>query len=210
MVYRVRYVGKELYPKPSKDNFGHVTYPEVEELDLKEGDKPGSRLFFPQFVLRSHDFDKEYLDRIIPAAIEPIQRREMPGSNIKLHNSVEITRQRVYLSDDRFDRGVWGVVTWEDVDPRIDYLSIFVQGLTNAFRFQDDPSAYQKGDPPGTGRTYQMKTLQLNFWRPGDTDFETEEEIRFGVPVDSDPEVQQRILDMFGLQERLDHLWVYR
>ena len=187
-----------------------MTYPSVEELDLRDGDKPGSRLFFPHFVLRSHDYDKEYLDRVIPAALGPIQRREMPGSNVKLYNSVQITQQRVYLSDARFDRGVWGVVTWQDVDPRIDYLSIFIQGLTNAFKFEDDPAAYKQGDPPGTGRKFWSKTLQMNFWRPGDTDFETEEEIRFGVPVDTDPATQRRLIKMYGLRERLDYLWIYR
>ncbi len=55
-----------------------------------------------------------------------------------------------------------------------------------------------------------MKTLQMNFWRPGDAVFEHEKEVRYGVPARSDPAEQARILSQFGLQQRLDYLWVYR
>jgi hypothetical protein len=30
------------------------------------------------------------------------------------------------------------------------------------------------------------------------------------VPVESDPDLQAKILERYGLEERLDHLWVYR
>ena len=33
----------------------------------------------------------------------------------------------------------WGVATWEAVDPRIDYFSIYVRGLTNATRWRTRP-----------------------------------------------------------------------
>lgn len=202
MVYRVRYLGYELNPKAEQDQWGHTTFPATEPVNRQ------SRRFFPSFVLKSQEFNKSYLDRVIPAAMEPIRRREMPPA--PLHDSVQITSVDVPLSDGRIDQGVWGVVTWEDVDPRIDYLSVFVQGLTNAFQFEDVPGAYTKGDPPGTGRTFLTKTLQLNFWRPGDTKYENEKEIRFGIPVDPDMEEQDRLLRIFGVPERLDHLWVYR
>jgi hypothetical protein len=92
------------------------------------------------------------------------------------------------------------VVTWEDIDPRTDFLAIYIQGLTNAFRLVETPQ----------GITHVSKTLQLNFWRPGDTVDEHEKEIRFGTPVFSDPAEQARILQIYGLTERLDYLWVYR
>ena len=167
-----------------------------------------TRRFFPQFVLRSLEFDKEYLDRVIPAAQRAIEQREDMG--VKLLNSVEMTKVPIPLSDERADRSVWGVVTWEDVDPRTDFFSIFVGGLTNAFQFEDPPGAYKAGDPPGTGRIYRKKTLQLNFWRPGDAVLEHEREFRFGVPVDPDPTLQDAVNSQYGLKQRLDHLWVYR
>ena len=39
--------------------------------------------------------------------------------------------------------------TW--IDPRIDFFSVFVGGLTNAFQFEDVPGGFKPGDPPGTG-----------------------------------------------------------
>ncbi len=201
MVYRVSNRGMSLNPTASEDQYGNKTYT-VERVNFP------TRRFFPHFVLESVDFQKSYLDRVIPAAQQAIQIRENPG--VKLYNSVEMTRAQIPLSDERTERGVWGVVTWEDVDPRIDFLSIYVRGLTNAFDFTDPPGAYRAGQPPGSGRVFVYKTLQLNFWRPGDSYLEHEREIRYGVPVDSDPNLQNYILERFGLPERLDHLWVYR
>ena len=201
LVYRVKNAGYAIRPQPelANDPLGphktqFVNFP--------------SRRFFPHFVLRSQDFDKEYLDQVNPAAQAAIQKREKPG--VRLLNSVEMTKAPIPLSDERIDRSVWGVVTWEDVDPRIDYFSVYIRGLTNAFIFADTPGAFKPGDPPGKGRVFRFKTLQLNFWRPGDTVDEHEREVRFGVPIDSDPDVQQQMLSRFGLEQRLDHRWLYR
>ena len=57
-----------------------------------------------------------------------------------------------------------------------------IEGLTNAYRWEDPEGAWNDGDPPGTGRTFTTKTLQLNFWRPGDEFDPHEDEIRFGIP----------------------------
>jgi len=121
-----------------------------------------------------------------------------------------MTQVEIPLSDERLDRSVWGVATWEDIDPRMDFLAVFVGGLTNAFQTEDPPGAYKAGDPPGTGRIYRYKNLQLNFWRPSDPVLEHEEEIRFGVPADPDPAMQQQIFDRYGVKARLDYVWVYR
>ena len=37
---------------------------------------------------------------------------------------------------------VWGVATWQDVDPNNVWFSVYVEGLTNAYRFSDDPAKY--------------------------------------------------------------------
>jgi hypothetical protein len=203
MVYRVRYTGRELQPSPQESEFGDVTYPDVTEVNYK------SRRFFPHFVLEGYDVGrKAYLDQIIPAARRQIVARERVGQ--PLHNSVEITQVPIPLTDEDEDRGVWGFVTWTDVDPRIDFFSIFVQGLSNAYTFEDPPGLFQAGDPPGTGRIIRQKTLRLNFWRPGDSVLEHEDEIRFGLPIELDPSEQLEVLAHYGLQERLDFDWVYR
>jgi hypothetical protein len=202
MVYRVKNVGYDLSPVSVTDDAQGKKVYNVERVNF-----PALR-FMPSIVLRSHEFQKEYLDRLIPAAKQVIEAREKPG--VPLYNSIEITQVPIPLSDDRFDRSVWGYVTWEDVDPRIDYFSIYVQGLTNAFQFVDPPGAFKPGDPPGTGRQFTKKTLQLNFWRPSDTEREHEKEIRYGVRVDTDETKQQEILSKYGLTQRLDYLWIYR
>ena len=146
--------------------------------------------FDPQFVLESLEYKKAYLDRQIPVAVEAIRKREDPAR--KLLSSVEIAANPIPISTDRADKSVWGVATWEDVDPRIDFFSIYVQGLSNAYRWIDPPGGFKKGDPPGQGRIFTTKTLRLNFWRPGDEFLEDLQEIRFGIPG------------------KVDYEWVYR
>ena len=114
------------------------------------------------------------------------------------------------ISDDRTDNSVWGVVTWTEIDPRIDYFVVYVQGLTNAYHFQDPNGVFKAGDAPGTGRQITKKTLQLNFWRPGDTVDPNEEEIRFGCRLDPEDAEQQKILKEYGVNKPVDYVWVYR
>jgi hypothetical protein len=114
------------------------------------------------------------------------------------------------ISTDQEDHSLWGVVTWTEVDPRIDYFVVYVQGLTNAYRFEEVAGAYKKGDAPGTGRKILNKTLQLNFWRPGDTIDPHEQEIRFGARNDPDPAQRDAVLKHYGTDKPIDYLWVYR
>jgi len=189
MVYNVRNTGEEIVPTKKDDG----TY-EVQE-SAKE------ITFTPTFVLKSHEFDKTYLDRVIPAALAPIQRREVPHH--KLLTSVEMADTPIPVSSERDDRPVWGVAMWEDVDPRIDYFSVYIEGLTNAYRTELDPQVKRTADdPPGKGRHFTRKTLQLNFWRPGDTVDENEEEIRFGTPLGREA--------LYGVDPGVDYTWVYR
>ncbi len=178
MVYRVKNTGGNLHPVAAAD--GSVA---IESSD--------SRIrFFPTFVLESHEFKKAYLDRVIPVAIPMIQAKEDP--NRTLLNSVEVSSQRIPVSRGLVDRSVWGVATWEDVDPRIDYFSILVGGLTNAYQWVDPPGAFKAGDPPTTGRQMRVKLLKLNFWRPGDEFAEDRREIRFGIPGQVDYQWEYR------------------
>jgi hypothetical protein len=206
MVYRVRNVGGHLTPvadpqqtvaDPQKKTYKPEVVDQV--MDMVVSQPTDSLRFFPHFVLESREVGKSYLDRIIPAAIPAIQMREMRGG--RLYNSVEITKASIPVTRADAEGGVWGVVTWEDVDPRIDFFSIYVQGLTNAFRVRGSPQE---------GFIHQHKTLQLNFWRPSDIYDEHEGEIRFGVAAVSDPAEQATICAQYGISERVDYLWVYR
>lgn len=142
-------------------------------------------LFIPHFELESYDVKQTYPEKIMPSVIPLIRERE--DKNRPLLSTAEITGEIPPSTPDA-DRSVWGVVTWDGVDPRTDRFSIFVYGLTNAYRWDDPAGVYQKGDPPGKGRTYQTQVLKLNFWRPGDALDQQEDEIRFGIPGEVDYE----------------------
>lgn len=220
MVYRVRNLGGHIRPEEvvetiakSKEDESttHITYRRGLTDEVEMFGKPTTQLrFFPHFVLASSEYDKEYLDRVIPAALEPIREREFPGRQIELHNSLTISEKPIAKTDAAGDHSLWGVVTWVDVDPKIDYYMVYVQGLTNAYQFSDPAGGFKKGDAPGTGRQFTKKTLQLNFWRPGDTVDPHEEEIRYGCPIDADPIEQQRILAEYGIDKPIDYQWLYR
>ena len=193
MVYQIRYMGQDIRPA-SRIADGNVTFPTVERF------KVGDRRFMPTFILEAVEYNKSYLDRVIPAAIPVIAAREKVGRPI--FNSVEITQQQLETWTPEKDTSVWGVVTWVDIDPRLDFFSIYVRGLTNAFQIAEP----ELGPKP----KLLAKTLRLNFWRPGDAIRQLDDEIRYGVPVESDEDLQDAILKRYGLEERLDHLWVYR
>ena len=139
------------------------------------GDKPVR--FVPQFVLHATDADVYYPDRIIATAMDPIRNREDPRR--RLLNTVQISDVEIPPSAEGEDNSVYGVVTWRDIDPATDKFSVYIKGLTNAYRIKTD-------EDTGDWKGYIRKTLQLNFWRPGDEFFEHEGEIRIGAPGDVD------------------------
>ena len=196
LVYRVRNTGAGLSPQEQEDG----TFVETEKA-------ADAVRFYPQFVLTSQDRDREgkrirkaYLDRLIPVAVQAIQRRELPDG--ELLDSVQISEHLLEAETGRAIGGRWGVAIWEDIDPKIDFFSVYVTGLTNAYDWQDSADDFQAGDPPGQGRRFTRKQLQLNFWRPGDAYAEDEREIRFGTAPGK--------ADLYGAAEGVAFRWVYR
>lgn len=191
MVYRVRYRGGDL--KPATDVVaGAPVYRRVEAVRYE------SRRAFPMLILEDHIKGKQYLDRVLPTAKQRIAVREQISA--PLYDSVEITTVPIPYSSDQDAPGVWAVATWEDVDPAINFFSVFVVGLTNAF----------EQDGEGDDAPYRKKALRLNFYRPGDAMKLADDRVRFGVPSISDPEEQRYVLEQYGLESRLDYEWVFR
>lgn len=188
MVYRIRYRGGDLRPAADKVGDSRV-YKRLEAVSYE------SRRFFPIMYLNNVATGTKYLDSIIPSAKQKIAIREQITA--PLHNSVEISRVKIPRTSDVKAPGVWGIVTWEDVDPETDFASVNVFGLTNAF----------EQDGEGESAPYRRKALVLNFFRPGDTSNQTADKIRFGVPAFEDEREQSYILDKYGLAERLDYRW---
>ena len=127
--------------------------------------------FLPHFVLESVEgLSKQegalafraYLDRVVPGAVAAIRERE--DTRIDLHDSARMTERDLAPGEER-----WGVAVWEDVDPRIDYFSIYIRGLTNAIRWRPRADAtFAEDSVPVAGEEHVLESLRLDFWRPGD------------------------------------------
>jgi hypothetical protein len=191
MVYVITNTGKIMHPVqvPYEPFDKKELYDKKQLYEVQEVDRPVR--FVPEFVLEGHQhmkgdegFTKAYPDRVIPVAMDPIRLREDP--NRKFLTTVGMCREIAV------GESVWGVAAWEDIDPRIVRFSVYVFGLTNAYRWKDEPSEYKPGPSTLTARKLYRKVLKLNFWRPADRYSEREDEIRYGVP------------------EGVDYEWVYR
>ncbi len=152
------------------------------------------RFFLPQFYLEGYVIGRpedgyqsvKYHDKIIPMALNQIQRRHDP--DLKLLDSIAMSQASIPLAKTDADGGVWGVALFEDVDPRIDYVNLKVEGLTNAFRLNQDLS-----------QPSLRKTLQINFWRPGGIADEEKDRIDYGIPLVDDPKKQVMIAERYHL-----------
>jgi hypothetical protein len=193
LLYYVRYRGGDLTPTAGKDTFGNEVYGLPATAPGKQ-----VRRFMPGFVLNSTALGERYHSTFIPHALPVIAEKERVGKPV--YDSIAIQKVPVPLTTSRESHPVWGVATWTDIDPRTDFFSVEIRGLTNAQRTENVDGAL----------TFKQKTLVLNFSRPGDTINEIEDRIRYGVPATADEQQQKAILSKYGLRERLDHYWVYR
>ncbi len=190
MVYRIRDTGKTMTFDQVKQHpdFDHIKF------DLKRGEPvPASkRKFLPRFTLEGwvageSGYQKvKYRDEINPLIVEQIRVRE--DKNRRLFDSHQMSEVNIPAAKSSSDPGVWGVAVWEDVNPKLDYVSVYVKGLSNAFRLSSDMK-----------KPSRMKTLQLNFWRPGDAFAENRDWIRFGIPLVDNPRKQALICERYDL-----------
>jgi hypothetical protein len=199
LLYRIRYVGGDLRPAVEPDPYGNQVFAAPASVPAGSQETLPGR-FMPLFRLHVRNLRKEYLDQLIPGAKAVIAAKERVGRPI--YDSIEMQTMAIKLwrDTDTVDNSVWGVAMWTEVDPRTDHFSVHVEGLTNAQRLKLE----------GDQIKYLQKNLVLNFSRPGDTVNEIEDRIRYGVPALSDPERQRYVLQQYGLEDRLDHLWIYR
>jgi len=108
-----------------------------------------------------------YVDQVIPIALPAIMKRE--GMESIPRTTVSITREELKAGED-----VWGVAMWTDIDPRVHRFSIYVSGLTNAYRWRDTIE--------DAARIRDRKTLKINWWRLGDRYTLSDKEIQYGFP----------------------------
>ena len=178
LMYRVRDLGGHL--QPVREESGLYKIQKVDALET-------AVRFRPTFELYSHEFKKCYLDEHAPAVVEAVRQREDPNRDLLSNRQMALQK---------FGKGTeaWGVAVWNyqrEVDPRIDFFSIYVRGLTNAYAEQS----------MGEKTRLLPKTLQINFWRPGDALDLQEDEFRYGLPVDDAAK--------YGLDKARPHRWVF-
>jgi hypothetical protein len=165
LLYRVTYRGNDYQPMVEKDQFDNPVYGKPSQVSAKWV------RFMPNFWLQSKGLkstvtEQRLLDIVIPTAVSRVAAEERITG--PLYDSIRIQQQKLELG-----QSMWGVATWIDVDPNMDFFTIEVKGLTNAQRIQLE----------GDKLKYLHKTLVLNFFRPGDTINPGADKIQYGVPA---------------------------
>ena len=191
LLYRVRYVGGDYQPIPEADPHNNKVFT-TESVSTKWV------RFMPQFTLDAKGIG-QYREKLSAVAKAAIAARERVGQPI--YDSIEMQKLKIEISTPGNNHEYWGVATWHDLNPHIDFFTIEVRGLTNAQRIEQLPD--------GT-LDYQQKSLVLYFSRPGDAVNELLDEIRYGIPAIEDQTRQKYVLDQFGVEKRLDYQWLYR
>lgn len=193
LVYKVRYVGSDLHPMLEIPD-GSLEIP----ADPAEMKREGVR-FIPRFTIVSKERNLSLDAQILPAARDAIAARERVGK--KLHDHIDISRLYINEANLEADNSVWGVATWTDVDPRLDFFAIDVRGLTNAYKIRVDTEGK---------KNFDRKTLRMYFWRPGDVLDVAKDKILLGLPALENRDRLEYYLQQFNLKERLDYQWIYR
>jgi hypothetical protein len=188
MIYKVRYRGEDLSPKIDADV---PTPPEKVSFE--------SVRFISRFALLSKERNLNLDAQILPTAIDAIAAKERVGKPLLDH--VEIGKIDIKASTLDEDNSIWGVATWTDVDPRLDFFAIDVRGLTNAYKIRID----EEGK-----KNFDRKTLRIYHWRPGDSIDVAKDRILLGLPAFENTERVDYYLKQFNLKERLDYQWIYR
>ncbi|MFO0013423.1 MAG: hypothetical protein ACK553_11815 [Planctomycetota bacterium] len=193
LIYRVRYAGEDLLPDT----------PDFADSEAVPGEPKRVRFesvrFIPRFTLLSKERNLVMDSQILAPAVAAIAAKERVQGPLLDH--VEIARNEIKLSTREDENSVWGVATWTDVDPALNFFAIDVRGLTNAYQINVDS---------GGEKRFYRKTLRIYFWRPGDSFNVPKDRVYLGSPAYEDPKRVQYYLDQFSLKERLDYQWIYR
>ena len=192
MVYRVRNTGvNATYEKVKQDErFEHIKN-SLKRNDEKYQVKSRFKLdFYLNGWVRQGETGKEvsYRDQIHPEAQQKIQ--DIEDRNRFLLDKVEMMFTKFPVAKGANDGERWGIAIWTGVDPRLDYVSVTIKGLTNAFRI----STSAEGE-----RKFKYRNLQLNFSRPGDRVGQDRDDITYGIPLVDNPVEQVNICRKYRL-----------
>lgn len=178
LVYRVRNLQpQDVEGQPQQPGSGRrITFPKDdkgrEDLTSPQTEPVNLPITFePQFIFETHEAlargeglleHRDFLDRLVPSALEPISRREKIPLD-QLRDSVSISEQPIQPGEER-----WGVAVWEGVDPRIDFFTIFAYGLTNSLKWRHEAELVSDEEHAPKYERRQLECLRLDFYHPGD------------------------------------------
>ncbi|MDB4365929.1 hypothetical protein N9Z08_03280 [Pirellulales bacterium] len=137
--------------------------------------------FEPHFVFETHEAlsqdeglleHQDHLDRIVSTALGSISRREKIPYDM-LYDSVSISEHPIQPGEER-----WGVAIWQDIDPRIDFFTVFIYGLTNSLRWRHEAEFETDLEHAPKYERRELECLRLDFYDPGDADHDDFEEVR--------------------------------
>ena len=192
LVVRIRNRGAAMTYKDVRQNAetDHV----IRKLKFDKPVDPAEIDFNPRFVLRGWVEDEvagNYKKLEYPSIIDPValsQIREIEDPNQKLLDIHQLANAEIPMAKNDADPGVWAVAIWENINPDIDFVSVQIEGLSNAYRLKDAEK-----------KTSFAKTLQLNFWRPGDAIRQARDKLSYGIPLVDDANAQIRIAKFYDL-----------
>jgi len=188
LIYRVRnLLPVEVEGEPSQPGSGRrIVFPQDEEgrEDLTSPQTQPVKLpirFEPQFIFETHEAltrgeglleHRDFLDRLVPTALEPISRREKIPLD-ELYDSVSIGERPIQPGEER-----WGVAVWPGIDPRIDFFTIFAYGLTNSLKWRHDAELVTDIEHTPKYERRQLECLRLDFYHPGDGVGDSSDEVQ--------------------------------
>ncbi|HMP79620.1 MAG TPA: hypothetical protein PKD54_09230 [Pirellulaceae bacterium] len=205
MPYRIRDIGRSLtYREVLDDSAVAKTRKELLINEDTESGESRAPRFFPEFQLNGWIYDDNqerqvvsYRDQYLADVAREIQKLEDPHR--RMYDKFEMLDQTVPRVDASSDEGLWGVAIWENVDPNIDFCSVQVFGLTNAYRMEQTVAGEV---------VIRRKVLQLNFYRPGDSVRQMRDNVYFGVPLVVSPAEQVEICKRYFLPgPRINAFW---
>ncbi len=197
MVFRVRNVGANVSHELIEDpKFGTIDYEPQQNVKSLDPITLSDR-FFGSFQLSGWVQDPDtgeyreltYSDRVSPKIGKLVRAEEDPGQ--PLLDKVQLAQSILERYPESTDEGgTWGVVVWYNVNPNLDFVSLKISGLTNAYRMEINPDKTI---------TFENKKLQLNFYRPGDGIDQPDDRIQYGIPLTDDPQEQMEIARRYHL-----------
>ncbi len=140
--------------------------PALEPVNVTDASRPS--VVAPHFTLVTNDSgdQKIYPDVVLPEVQQLIARRE----GLDLMNSLQAIQPVPELAQNPDDQPVLvGVAMWRNVDPRTDFVSVYMTGFSNGYRL---------GKATDGSKVVERKTIVQSFWRPGDEFDQDEREFR--------------------------------